>query len=763
MEVSTKKLAYYLEKTQLLYRLVFMLLFNNYVFMKFHVVKGNIPLIFYKVFITVYLLLLFFLLVEVYTTYTMPFDNPTFYYIMLSITVFPVFYIWFIGVKALEYLIQLDHTIIDDTVNSLRKHGSLILASWIVFSCLFFSWRFGLFSTGILTTLDHPWHYYDFWYYWNTLLPEFKNVIGWTPYFYAGYPSHFYPPGMNLIRVATAIITGGLIPLTTVYKISLALTFIVTPISAYTLIRKLGFDKESCVIVGLFTTIPTFRSIEMIYWGMTPIIFATGLSPLVFAFFHDYATKKRLQSLLSASIVFGLIMFTHPLVAIAVCIGLVIYLITMEYGHWLKNIVALTTIGLTSSLLALFWVLPMFNLYTGYWTASLSIFPYFIVKTFMGFVNYHLVLFFGVPLVLWFFIFRGYVDFFRGSVSKQGFKFLLIYPVVIYVLAYWGATDFSPVQDLQLLHLMQYLGLYLVIVAGVMVRKMLASKSVLCYFALFALFSTAVIPHSAVTQMSLEGNILSTKLPDAVYGVFNWLGENGNSGTRVLLEDIGDVYYVEIPWGHGLGTALAPVYVGEEVKYVGGYQPFGHNFRENEIASTRGTVLFSVAVENLSYDEFIQRVNDFNIKYLIVWSNESKKFLNGLDDIALIETIDWFSIYRYEHAKESFIVRTHGDVSAEVTDFGAREIKLQVKANETGKVTVSTTFFPNWKAYAGEERLSVEKKDIFPEITVPRKKEAYQVLLVFEESRLEWFSKWLSVISWIVVVPTILFMRWRGL
>ena len=108
-------------------------------------------------------------------------------------------------------------------------------------------------------------------------------------------------------------------------------------------------------------------------------------------------------------------------------------------------------------------------------------------------------------------------------------------------------------------------------------------------------------------------------------------------------------------------------------------------------------------------------------------------------------------------------MKSSGDVSAKISDFRVKEIILRVTANESGKVTVSSSYYPNWHAYSDKEELPVIKDDIFTQVVLPPKESPYDVVLVFEDSKLEWFCKWLSLISWIIVVPTILFMRWRRL
>jgi hypothetical protein len=190
--------------------------------------------------------------------------------------------------------------------------------------------------------------------------------------------------------------------------------------------------------------------------------------------------------------------------------------------------------------------------------------------------------------------------------------------------------------------------------------------------------------------------------------------------------------------------------------FIGGPMPHGNAWTGNRTTTRKGDLL-GMSLNNTDYPRFMRNLHDLNIEHLVVWSLDSKYLLSAFPNISLVEEFGWFSIYRYDNAPLSFVVRTVGGVWANVTEFGVREIRVLVKANETGMVTLSSSFFPNWHAYADGVRLPVDRDDIFLRISIPPKDEPYEVSVVFEETPIETYSKWASVIAWITVVGFLVF------
>lgn len=648
----------------------------------------------------------------------------------------------------------------------LRNHGFKIFIAYLLLSLILISWFWGIFSDGIITTIDHSWHYYQAWYTANYLIPVFHSVLGWNPYFYAGYPEGYvYMPGMSIFIALLNIGSQGVISLHLSYRLFLFLTLSVTPFSVYILMKKFGFDEVCCSIAGLISFIPTSWHTFFLTLGMIPLVFATGISPLVFAYFHEYFQRKKPSSLLLSIIIFNIILITHYIIALGVFFGLILY-ISMRSEIMKGKFSTLCFFCMSALMLSAFVIIPtMYYKFVGYIDTPDDYFHSFVIKGLSHLITTHIELILSIPLPAWVFIYLFYREYKNSTWFP--IRFILFYSIILYIATIYGSAWF-PLWGLELLHLLGYLGLYVTLPLSVSISENIRTMSKQGYFALFTLLMILAVPVASTAFQSWTSpndKILSIELSKDTDELFKWLRKNSDAQSRVLME-LSEI--TTSPWMPGHTSGLAPIFVGKNVKFIGGYGSY-NNFPYSSYASTKEGEFFRISVKDINksnYERMISRMHEFNIYYIVAWSNISKKFFNkSNDDFEFIEDIGNFSIYRYRSAPRNYIVRIDGNASAEVTDFDIRTIKLNIISNTRSKIMVSSAYFPNWHAYIMPERkeIPVVRNDIFTAIIVPPKETAYTVELVFEEGRLEKYSKFLSIFSGMIIIPLILFLRWRGM
>jgi len=705
----------------------------------------------------------------VYTTLTTIWDYPTWEYITLivlplSLTTYVLYVILEFAPKPSQIFGQNFINKIWENHNPekiLEKKGQHIFLAWLLFTTLFLAWRYGIISSGVITTDDHPYHYYQAWYTAEYLIPVFHNAIGWSPYFYAGYPiMYHYFPGSALIISLIHVGSLGFVSVATAYRIFFLLALLVAPISTYVLAKELRLKNTESAVIGLLSVVPTFRHIETLYWGMTSSVFAAGLSPLVFAFLHRYHKTKQLKQLISASLVFTIILLTHSIVAIGVAVGITAYLALTKNTNKQTILVILAT----PLLLSAFWIIPSAVYYvSGYGSLRTEI-PFAVVKTILGFINYHLYLLFGIPLVLIPFAYAGY----KRCMADENcsIKFLSIYPLLLYVISFYGSA-IPYLQTLQLMHLMPLLGMYIVIVAGLGISMNLKNRFgeitaiALCLAIMSPILGTLPLNFSLTKVITNEksvmneDNILAVGLPQDVEQTLEWIKLNAEG--RVLVEDT-NIFPKNSPWGSGYSTALGPIYA-ENVKFIGGPLPYYNPFWTGNKTNTGEGVILDMQIESMNYKTLTDGLNKLNIEYLVLWSNKSKNFFNRKEDFQKVKEAGNFSIYRYKNNQNSFIVKTEGTAKASITNFGVKTISLRVKTNETSKITLSSSYFPNWHAYANGKRIPLDRDDIFLQVTAPPEDEPYEITVRFEENKTEAYSKWLSITSWIAALTLIIFHK----
>jgi hypothetical protein len=77
-------------------------------------------------------------------------------------------------------------------------------------------------------------------------------------------------------------------------------------------------------------------------------------------------------------------------------------------------------------------------------------------------------------------------------------------------------------------------------------------------------------------------------------------------------------------------------------------------------------ILFGKDITNFSSNDFDYYFNSFNIKWIIVWSNESKEvFDSSSDHIRKIDDIGKFSIYETD-IKPSFFIEGNGTITSDL-------------------------------------------------------------------------------------------------
>lgn len=632
------------------------------------------------------------------------------------------------------------------------------------FTLAVFVWAYGLVSKGILMNHDYPFYHLLTWYTVNYSIPLFKSVLAWNPYFYAGFPMmYFYNPGMVLFVSLANKLSLGLIPIGLGYRLFIVATLLLMPLSAYFMSRKFGFSKFDSSIITLLLIIPTSHYLLLVNFAMVSLLAATALSAVIFGLFHAYFSQKRPHYLLIASIVLAFTILLHFIVSFAISMGLLLYVFLLKDESFRRRIFALLILFVFSASMTAFWVLPSSYYYlAGYGKSNIHVISLWVITSFQGLLDYVLTIILSIPLPLWFFIAFGYLGL-RGTKSELiNQKFILLYPLLLLVFMFLGASPYSPIQDLQLMHLQSYVGYYLVLVAGYSLTRFYKISTLNRNTAALVVIIALLLPNiSMIIYRSVFNSgepALETALPKDVEDVFNFIKVNSNDKTRVLLEDYR--YHVnydnQMDWGPGYTTALAPLYVGKNVKFIGGFMPYGNHFKNEEIPNARGGTFFNVPLEDMTQEHFVKRMNEFNIEYLAVWSSISKSYLNASGEFVLMENYGNFSIYRYENVPESYIVAIRGDAYAEVIEFGVKDIVLKVTANETSNITISSSYFPNWHAYVDGVEVPVSEDDIFVQVTVPKSKDK-TVRLTFEQGLPEKAGVLISIVAWIIILTSLIF------
>lgn len=166
--------------------------------------------------------------------------------------------------------------------------------------------------------------------------------------------------------------------------------------------------------------------------------------------------------------------------------------------------------------------------------------------------------------------------------------------------------------------------------------------------------------------------------------------------------------------------------------------------------------------------EFEQGLRNYNVKYLIVWSDSFKDFLSDFSSnseashthLGLIAEIERFSIYEYLNCPKSYIIQNDDILSSEVIRFDEKQIIVYVNVLKPTDVTISSTYFPLWHAYVDGVETSVFSSNNFISVCLPESGE-HEVIFIYEEPLVNVLAKYTSLVSLPSLLTLILVLHFR--
>jgi hypothetical protein len=163
--------------------------------------------------------------------------------------------------------------------------AALALICWFAFRHAGFWLRDDLYLYG-----DHPGQFYRLWQALNVVWHEEGHLIGWSPYWYAGYPElQFYPPGFVIAGWGLSTLSLHQLSLVSVYQILLFVAYLLPGIGFYTLLawgigdRLAGLTAAWLAMIspalwGGVRGLATGLAGERLILGLIPLAVLAGLA-----------------------------------------------------------------------------------------------------------------------------------------------------------------------------------------------------------------------------------------------------------------------------------------------------------------------------------------------------------------------------------------------------------------------------------------------------------------------------------------------------
>jgi len=236
-----------------------------------------------------------------------------------------------------------------------------------------------------------------------------------------------------------------------------------------------------------------------------------------------------------------------------------------------------------------------------------------------------------------------------------------------------------------------------------------------------------------VYKMKLEDGILSSNLKKETADIIERIKEL-NTTSRILFEDDW------VSFNIGGGYEMPRLYFTGK-KFVNPHYMIYPRGIDLEI---QNGVIFGDRMNETSIDE--NKLQLFNVKYLVVWNQYTKKELKSNKDFLLIYDNGFYQIYEYKNSSSYLSIPG-------IVNFYDDKIDIEVlNGTKNEIVRLSSRYFDRWHAYYdGNEIKIFPVNETFVGFLSP-KDGRYKVELVYEEGLMEKISKYVTLFTFLFLL-----------
>ncbi len=208
---------------------------------------------------------------------------------------------------------------------------------------------------------DHPGQFYRLWQLLAVIWPEEGRFIGWSPYWYAGYPEfQFYPPGFGMAGWLLWLLSFKQLSPVAVYQSLVFISYLLPGVGFYLLLARGLQDRLAGLAAAWLPLAATFAlgGSQGVVIGLLGERLAFGLMPLlVLAGLWLFQAERKLRPWLVTGLILTGIMLLHPYQAIVPTAALGLYAFLGGSG-WQSRLRWLVLAVLLGFALTAFWWFP---------------------------------------------------------------------------------------------------------------------------------------------------------------------------------------------------------------------------------------------------------------------------------------------------------------------------------------------------------------------------------------------------------------------
>lgn len=512
-----------------------------------------------------------------------------------------------------------------------------------------------IFSDKHLLYIDHPYHLYQIEL--AKSLARDHKIIGYDPYFEAGYIGGITTNLSAMSQAVFAWLTSSVLTTTQAYKLYVVLVSLVAPLFIVFAGRASGLVKLDLWLAGMLSLLMWWASSIRWYFsaGMTASTLAGFFSVAYCLLLYRHLTSDRLawNRTVGLGLAACLFLFIHPQFLFPVAVFALVFLfhigsmdvLTRSFPH----LILLATIALTPNLI---WLIPKIHALTTFtiphiFQASTNPSAPFLEllgiwnNPSMGSKLYPLLLLSSI----WALIYPA------NDGSRQLNKILFLSWFGIAVFAYFGAImpKMAMIQPNRLAPV-AYLFLIPVASRGILLAFKTAihgQKSAVKYWAVATAAFTLLVISWAATETMHEaspdpGGRYGTLPPEVqspgeiTRQILDWIDTNTTDSGRILFE-------TSLARIHDRGHVAGYLALHSKREFIGG------PYTVNEFAEFWDGHVFKKPILAIDKPMFMEYMRLFNIGWAIVHSTESKQYLDGVPGVSPVATFGNIKIYTLQH------------------------------------------------------------------------------------------------------------------
>jgi hypothetical protein len=633
--------------------------------------------------------------------------------------------------------------------------------SILIFSVLTL-YRAGIFVNEPLVMNDYPYLFYRAWLVNDILIPKYGNIIGWIPYFQAGYVELYdYPPGIFLLTYLIKHITLGFSTLMS-FRIVAFLSFILSILAIFLFSYKFTKSLWAGVMSSAFWVAWTHY-----YFIEGPFPYYYSLAFLLFSLvsYKTWHKTKKLKFFLLTSLFSGLTILFHPAVFFHLII--LIFIFHLIYFKKQKLIYFLVLILISVSISSIYFAegIKGLDYSESSWEKQINAWGPQIFDASNVFLNDYL---YQTTIPFFLSVFGISTLYLMKKKISEDYMFVITNILLTIIMMF--AVNFLlifyfrfPINILRPGRISFILRIFIITCAsGSLVHvfsaldmKKLTNKLItglIVSLVLIFLFSNLLYFYNVLTasdfsqvkkvywgnefqqiyQLNFTKGIFRFEPKKGFLELVDWLNSK-DIKSRVLIED---------STSRSLGghvTASLPLFTNKT--FIGGPYPtiqtaeYDRNIYEG--------IFFGKSIKNFTYEDFEERLNDFNVKYMVVWSDEATEFLSkgkNFDEI-FVTSDKLFRIFEYKTINESY--------SYQDLDIKVELPYIRISSNKTlNQATIKFSYDKNWNPSNNVEKDNksfIVIKDLNQNVTLKYTPSIYENICLF-----------ITIISLIVLLVAII-------